>query len=139
MKKLSAEEKQSILAMSPDDYMNDRQQAFFQQLLQEERAALLEHIEALKGQLQPANESGDEGDIAAREEQLRMLLRQIDRESRLLPKFDAAMQRLRSGDYGYCRDTGEPIGLERLMLRPTAELSFDAKIKQEMKEGHYRK
>lgn len=139
MKKISAEEKKAILAMSSDAYMNDEQQAFFLRLLKEERATLLEHIEELKEQLQPANESGDEGDIASREEHLRMLLRQIDRESRLLPKFDAALLRLRNGDYGYCMESGEPIGLERLMLRPTAELSFDAKIKQEMKEGHFRK
>ncbi|WP_297203023.1 TraR/DksA C4-type zinc finger protein [uncultured Pluralibacter sp.] len=139
MKKLSAEEKKAILAMPPEAYMNEEQQAFFLQLLKEERATLLEHIEELKEQLQPANETGDEGDIASREEHLRMLLRQIDRESRLLPKFDAALLRLRNGDYGYCMESGEPIGLERLMLRPTAELSFDAKIKQEMKEGHFRK
>lgn len=119
--------------------MNEEQQAFFLQLLKEERATLLEHIEELKEQLQPANETGDEGDIASREEHLRMLLRQIDRESRLLPKFDAALLRMRNGEYGYCMESGEPIGLERLMLRPTAELSFDAKIKQEMKEGHFRK
>ncbi|ELW9443445.1 RNA polymerase-binding protein DksA [Pluralibacter gergoviae] len=139
MKKVSAEEKKAVLAMSPDDYMNEAQQAFFRRLLEEERAGLLAHIEELKDQLQPANESGDEGDIASREELLRMLLRQIDRESRLLPKFDAALHRMRSGDYGYCMETGEPIGLERLMLRPTAELSIDAKLKQEQKEGHYRK
>ncbi|EMH4162908.1 TraR/DksA C4-type zinc finger protein [Pluralibacter gergoviae] len=139
MKKLSAEEKKAILAMPPEAYMNEEQQAFFLQLLKEERATLLEHIEELKEQLQPANETGDEGDIASREEHLRMLLRQIDRESRLLPKFDAALLRMRNGEYGYCMESGEPIGLERLMLRPTAELSFDAKIKQEMKEGHFRK
>lgn len=119
--------------------MNDVQQAFFRRLLQEERAELLAHIEEMKAQLQPANESGDEGDIASREEHLRMLLRQIDRESRLLPKFDAALQRMRGGEYGYCMETGEPIGLERLMLRPTAELSIDAKLKQEQREGHFRK
>lgn len=139
MKKLSPEEKKAILAMSPEEYMNEQQQAFFLRLLQEERAELLAHIEEMKEQLQPANESGDEGDIASREEHLRMLLRQIDRESRLLPKFDAALQRMRNGDYGYCMETGDPIGLERLMLRPTAELSIDAKLKQEQKEGHYRK
>lgn len=139
MKKLLPEEKKAILAMSPEEYMNEQQQAFFLRLLQEERAELLAHIEEMKEQLQPANESGDEGDIASREEHLRMLLRQIDRESRLLPKFDAALQRMRNGDYGYCMETGDPIGLERLMLRPTAELSIDAKLKQEQKEGHYRK
>ncbi len=49
------------------------------------------------------------------------------------------MQRIHHGEYGYCRDTGDPIGLARLLLRPTAELSIDAKIKQERVEAQYRK
>lgn len=137
MEKIAPAEREQLLAMSPDDYMNARQQAFFLQRLQEERRTALEHIEMLKSQLRPVNETGDSGDIAAREEQLRLLLRQIDRESRLLPKIDAALRRLRNGDYGYCNVTGEPIGLKRLMLRPTAELSFEAKIREEQREGHY--
>lgn len=67
------------------------------------------------------------------------MFRQLDRESRLLPKIDAALARLQNGEYGYCRETGEPIGLARLMLRPTAELSIEAKTAQEMREPHMRK
>ena len=62
----------------------------------------------------------------------------MDRESRLLPKIDAALARLQNGEYGYCRETGEPIGLARLLLRPT-ELSIEAKTAQEMREPHMRK
>ncbi|MNV90070.1 RNA polymerase-binding transcription factor DksA [compost metagenome] len=68
-----------------------------------------------------------------------MLFRQLDRESRLLPKISAALARLYNGDYGYCRESGEPIGLARLLLRPTAELSIEAKTAQEMREPHLRK
>ena len=139
MEKPSPTEIKQIMAMSPDDYMNDRQRAFFTRLLQHERTELLAHIDELKKQLHSKDASGDEADIAAREEVLQLLFRQIDRDSRLFPKIDAALQRLKSGEYGYCRETGEPIGLQRLVLRPTAELSIEAKTKQEQREAHYSK
>lgn len=107
--------------------------------MRHERQELLEHIDYLKTQLQRSEQQGDEADKAIREEELRFLFRQIDRESRLLPKIDAAVQRIHQGEYGYCRETGDPIGLARLLLRPTAELSIDAKIKQERVEAQYRK
>lgn len=133
-----SQEEVRILAMPETDYMNSAQLVFFTQRLQTERLALLQHIQELKGDIQLSEQSGDEGDKAMREEELRMLFRQIDRESRLLPKIDAALQRIRSGEYGYCQETGEPIGLRRLLLRPTAELSIDAKQTQEIKEQHRR-
>lgn len=139
MPKTATKEEDLILAMPAEEYMNARQRAFFHQRLLAERAALLQHIDELKAGLKPGEPQGDEGDQAAREEELRFLFRQIDRESRLLPKLDAALQRIRAGEYGYCRETGEPIGLRRLLLRPTAELSIDAKTRQENKEAHYRK
>ncbi|WP_226569605.1 RNA polymerase-binding protein DksA [Mangrovibacter yixingensis] len=139
MTKPSNAEFQSLLAMPPEDYMNSWQTQFFQRLLQHERQALIESIAELKSQLQHSEQQGDEADKAIREEELRLLFRQIDRESRLLPKFDAALKRLAQGEYGYCLQTGEPIGLPRLLLRPTAELSIDAKMKQEKVEAQYRK
>lgn len=105
----------------------------------EEQQKLLQHIDALKRDIDSGEVSGDEADKAAREEDLRLLFRQLDRESRLLPKISAALTRLYNGDYGYCRESGEPIGLARLLLRPTAELSIEAKTAQEMREPHLRK
>ncbi|CAI1505819.1 DnaK suppressor protein [Serratia quinivorans] len=99
----------------------------------------MQHIEALKRDIDGGEVSGDEADKAAREEDLRLLFRQLDRESRLLPKISAALTRLHNGEYGYCRESGEPIGLARLLLRPTAELSIEAKTAQEMREPHLRK
>lgn len=128
------DEELKILAMSEDDYMNQQQLDFFKDRLINERISLLNHIEELKGAIQFSEQYGDDGDKATREEELRMLFRQIDRESRLLPKIDAALQRIRTGEYGYCTETGDPIGLRRLLLRPTAELSIDAKETQEIKE-----
>ena len=135
----SSSEQKAILAMSPEEYMNPQQFDFFLRLLRYERSELLTHIDYLKTQLERSEQHGDEADKALREEELRLLFRQIDRESRLVPKFDAALLRIKQGEYGYCRETGEPIGLARLLLRPTAELSIDAKIKQEMVEALYRK
>ncbi|MEJ4044106.1 TraR/DksA family transcriptional regulator [Erwinia sp. SLM-02] len=125
--------------MSPADYMNSQQLAFFQQRLQQDKQVLLAHIDQLKAGLQWGDNQGDEADKALREEELRLLLRQIDRESRLLPKIDAALIRIRKGEYGYCQESGDPIGLPRLLLRPTADLSIDVKMTHEMKEAAWRK
>ncbi|MBK0030870.1 RNA polymerase-binding protein DksA [Erwinia sp. S43] len=125
--------------MSPADYMNAQQLAFFQQRLLQDKQDLLAHIDQLKASLQWGDNQGDEADKAMREEELRLLLRQIDRESRLLPKIDAALIRIRKGEYGYCQESGDPIGLPRLLLRPTAELSIDVKMTHEMKETAWRK
>lgn len=130
---------QQLLAMPESDYMNPAQRAFFRQRLLEEQQKLLQHIDALKRDIDSGEVSGDEADKAAREEDLRLLFRQLDRESRWLPKISAALTRLYNGDYGYCRESGEPIGLARLLLRPTAELSIEAKTAQEMREPHLRK
>lgn len=135
----SSKEEQKLLAMSPADYMNAQQLAFFQQRLLQDKQDLLAHIDQLKASLQWGDNQGDEADKAMREEELRLLLRQIDRESRLLPKIDAALIRIRKGEYGYCQESGDPIGLPRLLLRPTAELSIDVKMTHEMKEGAWRK
>jgi DnaK suppressor protein len=130
---------QQLLAMPESDYMNPAQRAFFHQRLLDEQQKLLQHIDALKRDIDGGEVSGDEADKAAREEDLRLLFRQLDRESRLLPKISAALTRLHNGEYGYCRESGEPIGLARLLLRPTAELSIEAKTAQEMREPHLRK
>lgn len=132
-------DEQTLLAMSEADYMNSVQRDFFRRRLETERQTILAHIGELKGEIYRYDTSGDDVDKAAHEEELRMLFRQIDRESRLLPKVDDALRRIEMGDYGYCIETGEPIGLRRLLLRPTAERSIDAKQTQEQREPQYRK
>ncbi|MCW2480058.1 TraR/DksA C4-type zinc finger protein [Candidatus Symbiopectobacterium sp. NZEC135] len=132
-------DEQTLLAMPEADYMNSAQRDFFRRRLETERQTILAHIGELKGEIYRYDTSGDDVDKAAHEEELRMLFRQIDRESRLLPKVDDALRRIEMGDYGYCIETGEPIGLRRLLLRPTAERSIDAKQTQEQREPQYRK
>jgi DnaK suppressor protein len=135
----SASERKELLAMPDSEYMNAKQKDFFFRLITSERARLIEHIDELSQQLKRSEQQGDEADKAIREEELRLLFRQIDRQSRLLPKYDAALIRLHNDEYGFCTETGDPIGLQRLLLRPIAELSIDAKIRQEIIESQYRK
>ena len=77
-------------------------------------------------------------DIGAAEEQRQWQLRLLEREKKLLDKIDQALERLARGEYGWCAETGEPIGLKRLLLRPTATLCIEAKERQEQREKHQR-
>ena len=65
-------------------------------------------------------------------------LRIVDREQKLLPKIKDALERIRLGTYGYCEESGEPIGIPRLLARPTAEFGSDVKALKERKEDHYK-
>lgn len=128
-----------LLASSEDEYMNAAQLAFFRQRLLNERAELEAHLNEVKMAIASHERDSDEADQASFEEELRLALRQADRESRLITNIDAALKRIESGDYGFCEETGEPIGLQRLLFRPTAKLSIEAKERQERKEHHFRK
>lgn len=128
---------EELLAMPAEDYMNDAQLNFFRQLLLNERKEVETTLEEMRGSIGMAESSGDDSDRAASEEELRYTLRQADRETRLWRKINATLDRIEEGDYGYCDETGEPIGLKRLLLRPTATLSIEAKQRQEQKENHF--
>lgn len=120
------------------DYMNDEQLEFFRNLLIELKKETIQHIEDARERLAEANRETDELDRALNEEENRLRLRIADRESKLLPKIEEALKRIETGDYGYCEETGEPIGIERLLLRPTATLCAEAKARQERMERNYR-
>lgn len=118
------------------DYMNERQLAFFKQRLLALRAETLEEIEAGRRAI-AAVDAADELDRATAEYENRQRLRFAERKSRLLRKIDRALERIENGSYGYCEISGDPIGLQRLLLRPTAELSFEEKARQEQLERNY--
>jgi DnaK suppressor protein len=127
-----------LLAQPADAYMNDAQQAFFRELLLRERHALqLRIAEEFEG-LRERETSSDLADIGSAEEQRQWQLRLLEREKKLLDKIDEALDRLARGEYGWCVETGEPIGLKRLLLRPTASLCIEAKERQEQREKHLR-
>lgn len=129
---------EQLLAAPEDDYMNEAQREFFRDLLQTQAQEVRESLQASREQLASFENEPDELDKAATEEERRMALRFLDRQTKLLPKIDQAIKRIDSGDFGYCEVTGEPIGLKRLLLRPTATLCAEEKQRQEMKERNYR-
>lgn len=131
--------KQTILAMSDAEYMNAEQLTFFDQLLKQQKIQLQLHIEQIKQQLSSVAVEPDELDRALSEESNRQNLRLVEREYFLLRKIEQALDRLVRHEYGYCSETGQPIGLKRLLARPTAELCFEAKERQEILEKHYKK
>ncbi|WAJ37574.1 RNA polymerase-binding protein DksA [Pseudomonas sp. GOM7] len=127
-----------LLAQPADDYMNDAQQRFFRELLLAQRAELQARIDDEFTQLREPDNSSDVADIGAAEEQRQWQLRLLEREKKLLDKIDQALERLARGEYGWCAETGEAIGLKRLLLRPTATLCIEAKERQEQREKHQR-
>lgn len=127
-----------LLAQPADAYMNDTQQQFFRALLLAQRAELQTRIDDEFTELRQPDTSSDVADIGAAEEQRQWQLRLLEREKKLLDKIDQALERLARGEYGWCAETGEPIGLKRLLLRPTATLCIEAKERQEQREKHQR-
>lgn len=131
------DEEAILLAMPDDDYMNSEQLAFFRRRLLEEQAEVAHRLQEVRATIVTHERSSDEADQAAVEEELGLQLRQADRETRLLANIAAALQRIDKHEYGYCEATGEPIGIPRLLLRPTARLCLEAKQRQEQQEHHY--
>lgn len=127
-----------LLSQPDEQYMDDAQQAFFHHLLEAQRDDLRTRIDNEMNELREIEPASDEVDVAAREEQRQWQLRRLEREKKLLDKIDSALDRLARGEYGWCRETGEPIGLRRLLLRPTAELCIEAKEREERRERHLR-
>ncbi|MBB3232739.1 TraR/DksA family transcriptional regulator [Halomonas stenophila] len=134
----SAEERR-LLAMPDEAYMDDEQRAFFRRRLLDERGIIEARLQEVRESIAHHERGGDELDQAASEEEIRLSLRQADRETRLLRNIEAALRRLDEGEYGFCEETGLPIGLARLMFRPTARLCVEAKARQEQREHHYHK
>jgi DnaK suppressor protein len=126
----------ALLAMDEADYMNAEQLAFFDARLLELRQETLDEIEASRVDINYERVS-DVSDRATLEEEAQLALRLADRKRQLIPKIDKARQRIRQGDYGYCIESGEPIGLARLLIRPTAEYSTDIKNINEKRERRY--
>lgn len=133
-KLLTAEE---ILQMSDDDYMDERQLAFFRNLLVQMEKELRQNADQTTVNLRETTVVPDPTDRATIEEEHALELRTRDRERKLLKKVEAAIRRIDEGDYGYCEETGEPIGVARLMARPTATLLLEAQQRRELKQKMY--
>ena len=124
-----------LLAMPESEYMNDKQLEFFRAQLQGQKDDLLSNAgETTEHLREDTSIVPDPADRATIEEEHALELRTRDRERKLLKKIAQSLGRLESGDYGYCDETGEPIGLQRLLARPTATLSLEAQQRRELKQ-----
>lgn len=133
-----SEAEQQILAAPESEYMNHEQLEFFKQRLIDLHDSTRQRIIEAKEQMQNRPEMSDDSDIATWEEQCAISLRILDREQKLLPKIQQSLERIRTKDYGYCLESGEPIGIGRLLARPTAEFCIGVKDISEFKERVYR-
>lgn len=133
-KVLSAEE---ILKMPEDDYMNAQQLEFFRRRLTDLEKELRANADQTTVNLRETTVVPDPADRATIEEEHALELRTRDRERKLLKKVQAAIKRIDDGDYGFCEETGDPIGVARLMARPTATLSLEAQQRRELKQKMY--
>jgi DnaK suppressor protein len=124
-----------LLAMPEAEYMNEKQLEFFRVRLTALKDDLLSNAgETTEHLREDTSIVPDPADRATIEEEHALELRTRDRERKLLKKISQSLGRIEAGDYGYCDETGEPIGLARLMARPTATLSLEAQQRREMKQ-----
>ena len=129
----------SYVPSEDEEFMNMHQKAYFRAKLVAWRNDILREARETFGHL--AEESANHPDLADRassETDRAIELRARDRQRKLISKIDAALQRIDDGTYGYCEETGEPIGLKRLDARPIATLSIEAQERHERREKVYR-
>lgn len=120
---------------SDEEYMNDRQMAYFQMLLLEWKRS----IHSAAGQTLQSLADGpireaDLNDRASSETDWGIELRTRDRQRKLVSKIDSALRRIEQGEYGYCEVTGDPIGIKRLIARPVATMTVEAQEAHERRE-----
>ena len=126
---------EELLAMPESEYMNEKQLDFFRMTLQALKDDLLSNAgETTEHLREDTSIVPDPADRATIEEEHALELRTRDRERKLLKKISQSLGRLESGEYGFCDETGEPIGLGRLIARPTATLSLEAQQRRELKQ-----
>ncbi len=124
-----------VQAMPESEYMNDKQLEFFRRTLQELKDSLLSNAgETTEHLREDTSIVPDPADRATIEEEHALELRTRDRERKLLKKISQSLTRIEAGEYGFCDETGEPIGLGRLIARPTATLSLEAQQRRELKQ-----
>src|SRR5690554_2975157 len=128
---------EELLAMPESDYMNAAQLAFFQNRLKELEAEILANAGTTTENLRETQFVPDPADRATIEEEHALELRTRDRERKLLKKVQQSLQLIESGEYGWCEETGEAIGLARLLARPTANLSLEAQERREKRQKLY--
>jgi DnaK suppressor protein len=136
-KKVRELTEEELLAAPEKDYMNDAQLAFFKKRLLELRDQLLQNADDTGEHLRENEITTDPSDRATLEEEYTLELRTRDRERKLLKKVEKSLRMIDDGSYGWCEETGEPIGVPRLLARPTATLSLEAQERRERVQKLY--
>jgi DnaK suppressor protein len=126
-----------LLKMPEADYMNAAQLAFFKDRLLKMKQELLDNAGLTSEHLRENDMVPDPADRATIEEEHALELRTRDRERKLMKKIDESLMHIEDGSYGWCEETGDPIGLPRLLARPTATLSIEAQQLRELKQKMY--
>ncbi len=122
-----------------EEFMNARQREYFRKKLNAWKDEILrESRETLDNLQEESTNHPDMADRASSESDRALELRTRDRQRKLISKIDSALKRIEDGSYGYCEETGEPIGLARLDARPIATLSLEAQEMHERREKVYR-
>jgi DnaK suppressor protein len=122
-----------------EPFMNERQVEYFRRKLLAWKEDILRESKETINHLQDENHIlPDVADRASSETDRSLELRTRDRQRKLISKIDSALKRIEDGSYGYCEETGEPIGLKRLDARPIATLSIEAQERHEKRERVYR-
>jgi DnaK suppressor protein len=122
---------EDLLKAPEREYMNEAQLAFFRQRLIDIREQILRNADDTGEHLRENEVTTDPSDRATLEEEYTLELRTRDRERKLLKKVEKSIKLVDDGSYGYCEETGEPIGIPRLLARPTATLSLEAQERRE--------
>ena len=120
-----------VLKQPESEYMSKEQLAFFKEKLVELRGQILHNATDTGEHLRDNEVATDPSDRATQEEEYTLELRTRDRERKLLKKVDKVIRMVDDGSFGWCEETGEPIGLARLIARPTATLSIEAQERRE--------
>ncbi len=128
---------EQLLKMGEKDYMNAAQLAFFKARLKQLEKDLLRNAGETTEHLRETVLVPDPADRATIEEEHALELRTRDRERKLLKKVQQSIASIDAGDDGWCEETGEPIGIPRLLARPTATLSLEAQQRRELKQKLY--
>jgi DnaK suppressor protein len=126
-----------LLAMKESDYMSEAQLAYFRGKLQQMERDILQNAGETTEHLRETVVVPDPADRATIEEEHALELRTRDRERKLLKKIQQSLAQIENGEYGYCEETGEAIGLPRLLARPTATYSLEAQQRRELRQKMY--
>lgn len=124
-----------VVSMPDEEYMNETQLAFFRRKLMQLKDSVHHNAgETAENLREDTVVVPDPADRATIEEEHALELRTRDRERKLLKKIEQSIARIDAGDYGYCDETGEPIGVPRLLARPTATLTLEAQQRRELRQ-----